>query len=141
MNIYLCSSYTRMVEMRGYADALAEMGHTITSSWVYNADDPGAALSPEDHGEHEDAAMKGLAEINRSDVVICFTEGPGSRLSRGGRHVEMGYAIARKIEILVIGYRENLFCYLPQIHFAEDFRSAGWVLAAIIERHITNDED
>lgn len=38
----------------------------------------------------------------------------------GGRHVELGMAIAWKIPILIIGERSNVFHVLPQVRVIDD---------------------
>ena len=54
-------------------------------------------------------------EFNRSK----FTEPPQSVYARGGRHVEFGVAVSSGKRLIVIGYRENVFHWLPQIEFYE----------------------
>lgn len=49
-------------------------------------------------------------------ALIAFTERPRANLaSRGGRHVELGMAIALSKTIVIVGPRENVFCTLPGI--------------------------
>ena len=54
-------------------------------------------------------ASEDLEDIRRADVVICFTEEPRSNNSRGGRHVEFGYALGLGKTIVIVGPRENVF--------------------------------
>jgi len=73
-------------------------------------------------------AAEDIADVQSADMMIAFTEEPRSCASRGGRHVELGMAIAYGIPVTIIGPRENLFCWLPQISVAESF---GYLLVEL----------
>lgn len=116
MLIYLASRYSRRKEMLNCAKIIEfRANHTITARWLngsHKADTP-AELA-------EKAAMfaqEDIDDIKRSDVLIAFTESPDvvGGASRGGRHVELGLAIALNKRIVVIGHRENVFCHLPEV--------------------------
>jgi hypothetical protein len=49
---------------------------------------------------------------------------PRSIRSRGGHHVEFGYALAQGKRIILVGHRENVFNYLPEIEFIETWPQA-----------------
>lgn len=124
--IYLASRYDRLHEMQGYRDLLQGAGYAVTSRWV---------SGEHEMKEHHDFqhkypecniafAVEDLEDVIRSDWVISFTEPLESPTRRGGRHVELGIAIGYKKRLIVIGHRENVFHYLPQIEFFrtwEDF--------------------
>jgi hypothetical protein len=82
----------------------------------------GEQLNPEEHSERAAAlrtkfAEDDLADVEACDMLIAFTEPPraaGGR-NRGGRHVELGIAIGQGKLIAIVGPRENLFCWLPEI--------------------------
>jgi len=110
--VYLAARYSRRAELAGYAEELRSRGITVRADWL--------------RGEHEaldgiqDARQATWAAIDRADIDACgmfiaFTEHPGSGHSRGGRHVELGIALARGKSVIVIGARENVFCWLPEI--------------------------
>lgn len=140
MDIYLAGRYSRREELAGYAAELREAGHTVTSRWLDGnhqisrdgkpIGDDGEALiegnddSPEAVQMRWDFAAEDLEDIDGADMLIAFTEPPRSDASRGGRHVEMGYAIGTGKIILVVGYRENLFCWLPTMYFARNWTDA-----------------
>jgi hypothetical protein len=54
-----------------------------------------------------------------AEVVVAFTEGPGDveGRARGGRHVELGAALAAGKRVCVVGHRENVFCWLPIVEY------------------------
>ena len=39
-------------------------------------------------------ALEDYADVSAADIVVSFTEAPGSGAARGGRHVEFGLALA-----------------------------------------------
>jgi hypothetical protein len=109
MRIYLAPRYSRREEMVRYKADLEALGHTVYGNWI---EDPYPA-SEEYILAHSaiaaDLALDDLREIDKVDTLIAFTELPTSRPYRGGRHVEMGYALGRDKTIIVVGPRENVF--------------------------------
>ena len=51
--------------------------------------------------------------MERSDAVVVFTDTPSTT---GGRHVEVGIALAHRIPVFIIGPRENVFHYPSDVH-------------------------
>jgi hypothetical protein len=102
--LYLAAALERAAELRVYAAELAEMGYDVTSRWL---DSGMQKLAP------DLCAAVDLADIERADTVISFTGG-----GRGGRHVEFGYGLAMRKGLVLIGTREHVFHYLPEVaHF------------------------
>lgn len=126
MKIYLAARYSRRLELCGYADQLRELGHEVTSRWLDGHDQiPDEGLSPEAAPELRIRfAQEDWADLRRADMCIAFTEPPRSTASRGGRHVELGAALAWGKWVIVVGHRENVFCCLPQVDFAGDWTTA-----------------
>lgn len=135
MNIYLAARYSRRAELCGYRDTLTAMGHIVTSRWL-NGDhqisdngqpigETGEALIEGDDGStspkaialRERFAQEDIKDVKDADILIAFTEPPRSNASRGGRHVELGIALGLGIKVWVIGHRENIFCWLPEVSF------------------------
>ena len=121
MRIYLAARYSRREELCRYAEELREVGHIVDARWLLGEhqvhDGALEVEAAEDDVPDEDVlfAREDIEDIDRADVVICFTEKPRSNSSRGGRHVEFGYALAMGKPIVVIGPRENVFYTLPQV--------------------------
>ena len=126
--IYLAARYFRLDELNGYAEQLRAMGFTVDARWLKGAhrfsDD---ALSVE--AATDQISLVGLRfaqddyeDVRDADWVLCFTEKVRSGHSRGGRHVEMGLALAWRKRVVVIGPRENVFCCLPQVEHYIDFK-------------------
>jgi len=85
--------------------------YLITSSWLNEkTNDPTKIttydLLPE---SNQLLAAKDFWEIEESDLVVIDTIDVSDR---GGREVEMGYALAKKIQVVLVGPRRNVFHYL-----------------------------
>ena len=109
VKIYLAARYGRREELRVIARKLEDLGHIITSRWIWTeweANCEGSAAAPPE--DRERFAAIDMYDVKNADCVISFTEEPRSN-SRGGRHVEFGMALAwRKLNI-VIGPHEHIF--------------------------------
>jgi hypothetical protein len=68
-------------------------------------------------------AAEDLDDISESDYLIAFTESAGTGHSRGGRHVELGFALALGIPVHIIGPRENIFCWLEDVVVWDSMRA------------------
>lgn len=133
--IYLALRYSRRLELCGYADNLRELGFGIISRWLEGSHQVylGKPLGKEyeeaiERGEsavvemRKHFALEDLQDLGDADWMISFTE-PSRTLSnsRGGRHVEFGYALASLKRCFVIGHLENIFHCLPFVEYYD-----GW---------------
>lgn len=123
MKIYLAARYSRHPEMQRYAHALQAGGHEVTATWIWGGHDV-RAQEMGHSSSNVDAlqpvwATEDLRDLWRADTFIAFTEPPGeiAGRGRGGRHVELGVALALHKRVIVVGARENVFCWLPQVEF------------------------
>lgn len=123
MKIYLAARYGRHEEMQGYAKQLMMRGHLVTSRWIWGAH------KIEDDDLYDDTrverkklfATHDWDDLGDASMCISFTEVPKSSASRGGRHVELGIALARSKRCLVVGPRENVFHCLDMVDVYETF--------------------
>lgn len=126
MKVYLASRYSRFKELQKYAEVIESAGHQVTSRWIrgnHQISDDGLSAQAKE-SERIRLATEDLEDLNAADVVICFTEKPRSTNSRGGRHVEMGYALGTRAKVVVVvGPRENVFCCLPKVIWYPDWES------------------
>ncbi len=135
VKIYLTARWERQSELRNYRNDLLDKGHEIMSSWL----DVTAKGAMDADGTDKDLAAhaaQDLQDIADSDLFVLFTE--LGAYPRGGRMVELGYALARQERALlddwhvtnprgiaIIGPskgtdpRENVFCHLDSIHAFE----------------------
>jgi hypothetical protein len=133
VSIYLAARYTRRVELCGYREELWQRGIDVTSRWLNGSHqlsdigtpigDAGELLVETGDQERADALRRKFAtddieDVLAADELVAFTEVPRTSNSRGGRHVELGIALGAGRRVTVIGPRENVFCWLPQVrHF------------------------
>lgn len=142
--IYLAARYSRREELCGYREQLSALGHEVTSHWL-NGEHQAA---DDDPGEQAyEFAAEDINDILDSDVIVSFTEEPRTAgASRGGRHVEHGFVLGMNEalrlaqrylpeevvirRVIVVGHRENVFHWLPEIDFFETWPEALAALAA-----------
>lgn len=106
--VYIAASYPRKAEAAEYARQYAGKGYTVVSKW-HDLEEG------YDKGEESlvVAAKRDLKNLMSCDVFVCLT---GDKLSSGGRHTELGVAIALKKVIYIIGPRESVFHRLECIN-------------------------
>jgi nucleoside 2-deoxyribosyltransferase len=124
--VYLAGRFSRRHEFRSLAETLAEAGHEVTSRWLYD-DEHHAELGRETLPAVA-AAVRDLDDVRAASVCIAFTEEAGGPQGRGGRHVELGAAIALGLRVIVVGTPEHIFHLLPAV---EQVDSVEDVLAAL----------
>ena len=122
MRIYLAAKYSRNPEMRIFRDHVESFGHTVTSRWINGNHELSGA---NDDVERMRFAIEDWIDLHDSHVVFWFSEPEAVEgRNRGGRHVEFGLAIAWGIRIIVIGRKENVFHYLPEVTHVQDITDA-----------------
>jgi nucleoside 2-deoxyribosyltransferase len=112
MKIYLASNYTSHPYMREVAASLTDLGHEITSEWIQGT-----------HSSHDHAgyAAIDLRDIDAADALIFFSQDFEGSRTRGGKHVEFGYALAKNKLVCVVGERKNVFHWMPSVVIFNDF--------------------
>ena len=115
MNIYLSAQWARRAEIEGYALILRGRDHDVVSRW-HHGEPMGneATATPADWREW---ALADLQDVKKCGMFVTFTE-PKGTMSRGGRHVEWGYAIAKGAELVVVGPLESQFYTLFTARYA-----------------------
>src|SRR5260370_40096718 len=124
MNIYLAASFKQKQQMlKVRRDIQTHFGHFITSRWILSASENG--MMDGDIRKDQSRALRGAVtdfeDIEMADLVAVFTDVPSTSV---GFYVELGYAIARRKRIAVIGPRPNVFFTWPSIkhyEFYSDF--------------------
>jgi hypothetical protein len=99
---------------RALRDRLISLGHTVTSSWL-DASDYGtdAARTP---GNRRLNALACDADVVACDALVMIA-GDGLK---GGRHVELGMALALGKCVYVLGEPENVFHWHPGVAVFKD---------------------
>ncbi len=117
MHIYFAARYSRRLEMRGYAQELENLGHSIASQWIDTGDN-----QQDDHdfelSERCGFAKQDWDDLRTANCMICFTEAPKTA-SRGGRHVEYGMALATARELSWWGTVRRFFIACQRWNFSK----------------------
>ena len=119
--IYLAARYSRRIEMEQHKLIFEIMGFEVVSRWhrgSHEINDDESAFDQNVKFAEED-----LEDLKSADIVIHFTEVSRTNNGRGGRHVELGLALAYGKENHIIGPRENIFHYLKEVHKWEDINN------------------
>ena len=103
---YLAARYNRREELEVIANSLRAYGIETIARWVFG----------EEQGlSRESIALMDIEDIDKSEMVISFTEPWDTPVVRGGRHVEFGYGLAQGKRMILIGNRENVFHWHPSV--------------------------
>jgi hypothetical protein len=125
-SVYFAARYGRLQELNGYRAELEALGFEVTSRWLtVAARKPSAAYSEDDW---RDLAVIDQEDVLAAETVVCFSEGQGES-GNGGRHVEMGMALALGKQVILVGRREHIFHRLPEVTLVESWPEALRLLA------------
>lgn len=115
--VYLAGRYDRRSELQEVARLLEATGwFEVTSRWLKEDHEmPVDVISEEEQDLTASLALDDLIDISRADFVVHFTEDRSSGYNRGGRHVEMGLGIGMGKKNFIVGPRENVFHFLPNV--------------------------
>jgi len=138
-SIYLASRYGRREEMLSNARLLVSLGYRVTSRWVEGGHEMKDEASSSE--ELRRFADEDLNDLREADILLAFTESPGDvpGRARGGRWVEFGFALATGKIVVVVGYRENVFCHLSHVGHLSFLSPIG--LRALWQRHQALDKE
>lgn len=130
MNIYVASPFAARTLGLEVSRALEAAGHVVTAGWLASqrdATDEWVGISPASTDEEVLAHAQGdLDDIDRADAYLGLTSAyvlarepgiPEPWLHTGGRHVEMGYALAQGKKVALLGVPENVFARSMAYHF------------------------
>jgi hypothetical protein len=128
VKIYLCARYGKRDYLLACRAQLELAGHDVTSRWLdtsWEGKGEGSSAAPPEY--RQQYAVKDLQDVEECDLLIAFTE-PPDQGGRGGRHVELGAAIAWGKRVFVVGHYENIFCHHPRVEFFKDWAEALFML-------------
>lgn len=128
--IYIAGRFARRDQFAVIATELEAAGAQVTSRWLSTSDAPLQRhhLTPDSRGG-EMAAMD-FEDVRGSDICIAFTECPEAAQGRGGRHTELGIALALSLRVVIVGPREHVFHCLPEIQQFDTWEQARHELVA-----------
>lgn len=132
MKVYLASPYQMQPEMKQIRNDLADMGYIVTARWIDVQATDHNHISEEERARW---AQEDLADIDAADYFIVFNVEAWHGRGTGGRHVELGYAIARNKIIIYVGQtKENLFHWHPLVkaHVVEHFEISATMVDVLM---------
>jgi hypothetical protein len=125
-SVYFAARYSRLEELNRYRAELEALGIEVTSRWLTTAGRNGG--SPLTENEWRALALIDQEDVLSADALICFSEENGNG-GNGGRHVELGMAVALGKQVLVVGRREHIFHRLPEVTVVDSWPEAIRLLA------------
>ena len=104
--------YARLLRLE-----LERLGHECTARWITSDHKFGTSDYSDD--ERRRLALMDEEDVRRgTDGLILLAEMPGHFVP-GGKHVETGIALALGYQVYVVGRRENVFHWHPQVNLFE----------------------
>lgn len=147
--VYLAARFSRRAELQGYVPLFERAGFEVTSRWIttkqhvdtlgisqeeYDADPHADRVNEMSEAHQRDVAEMDLEDVARAQAFVAFTEPPaGPAGSRGGRHVEYGYALGLNKTIIICGPREAFFYMLDRPNIVQ-VSSPEWAAEALWAR-------
>jgi len=107
---YIAGRYDRRLDLQLVVPLLEAVRIHVRARWLT--------------GTHEGAtdpktlawcAEEDMEDIKNADLLIAFSEHPHVGFTSGGRHVELGFALAYWKRVVVIGPAENLFHHVERV--------------------------
>jgi len=113
MKIYIAARFSRRDYVRILHAQLTKLNYICTSNWCFN--------SPKDQSTSSlkrNEALRDISDIRNSHLIVLLTDTSDVGYITGGKHVELGLALALNKLTCVVGERENVFHYLDAVnHF------------------------
>ncbi len=122
--VYFAACFARRIELCHYAEELRANGFVMTSRWLDGSKKLGARELG-GVGRGAELARMDFEDLGRADICVAFTEPrTGEERGRGGRHTELGIALALEHRVMLVGPREHVFHCLPEVSQHADWPSA-----------------
>jgi hypothetical protein len=119
MKVAISARFGRKEECRRLASAIRRHEHLVVSHWLSSTEDD-ESLDAMEKGE---AAIVDIAAVRSCDVLVCLSEKypwDTSGATRGGRHVELGAALALWKQVILVGPPENIFYHHEYVRRAKN---------------------
>lgn len=127
VHVYIAGRSEDQAVARQLRDRLAKHDIACTSTWLGTN-----GIIP----DFKRAALICLQDIARADAVVIMNPENVHRTGTGGRHTEVGIAIATGKPVVIVGKQENVFHHLDLVRCVPPARQGGSmtdVVAAIKE--------
>ena len=115
LKVYLASRHEDRDDIIRVRRQLVKNGIFVTSRWLLEG---GILKTPIVENEREGSLhvlQNDLEDIEAADVVVVFSPRKAFCNSTGGRHVEFGYSLKAGKILILVGWRENVFHWHPDV--------------------------
>lgn len=133
--IYIAGAYEDRKRLQSIRALLQEWGALVTARWLDSVEE---RADEADAGIASRAALGNLEDIARAEVVLQVRS---AHAGSGARHVEIGYALALGLPIVLWGAREHIFHHLSAVYPVEGDGPAAFVAVLEEVRRVLRDED
>ena len=134
--IYMAARFSKRHVLQRWQDDLVPMGYKIVSRWSLRGSNhqiPTGLSKRASDAERERFAREDIEDIDKCDCVISLMEEESRNNSRGGRHVEFGYAMGRGKRLIIIGPRETVFHHAPNVEHFDTWNACAAALLETVE--------
>lgn len=119
MKFYLAGKYDKRLELVRIAETLTHMGHSVQAEWLTGSH---SGVTVEEKYEY---AVIDLADIEACTHFVLFNLPVKRPEPSTGRHVELGYALAKEKVCIIVGSGESVFYTMAiRYHTVEEFVGA-----------------
>ena len=102
-SVYLAGPYPAKATIKARAVELIRLGYNARNRWLFH-EQPSTEREQKNIYANED-----LYDISHSDYFVMCLDVEGH--SRGGMYVELGWALAKRKEVIIVGERTNIFTH------------------------------
>ena len=100
--LFVAAAWSRRGEVQRIKGILEDLGFECTNRWQDLSDDYDA----------RESALLNLHDLHRSEILVLLTD---SDSTTGGYHVEFGLCMARRMPIILVGPRQNIYHHLDLV--------------------------
>ena len=130
IKVYIAAPHEQVYIAQSWTRSLYHQGIMTTSSWTELSD---FELSHFSDSQLHELANACLRDINKCHVLVLLNSKEWGSKGTGGRHVEVGWAMAQSKPVIVYGDRSNLFHYRSTVFHLE---APGDLAKKIMSVHI-----
>lgn len=120
LSAYISASMADMTKAKELSKLLINHGVRMTSTWHDHTPEPDCAIACWRHGDPvslaQSIAGRNIREIAAANWFIQLT---GSASSSGAMHFEMGFAVAIRKPVIIIGTPPHLYSYSPVVNIKQ----------------------
>lgn len=136
MSFYLAASFPRRSEALEIAKEITrETDAKCTARWIHNT-----YHTYGNEGQDKKYCQEDLDDVRKGGFLVLLTDGEKQQ-SKGGRHTELGIALAFSKPVIIIGPKEQVFHSHPLCVFARDVKEACVIVRALKLPRVSRDDE